>query len=200
MAHGWCGYLYAALRFRPHVAEPLPVRSAPAPLPRLQPWRNRGGAGPAGLGWESRVGCDDDARLVQRKCRVRRALHAGTQRRISKRIRFSTWRSPAAWNVWEAGNGNGSLCCGEAGRAYALLTLGRHMHNDSAWLTRSAILADRAATVIPDPGERPRGLFRGRIGVALLAADWRTSRPRLSHCSKMKKAGAEGGNRRERSR
>ncbi|MFY9632028.1 MAG: lanthionine synthetase LanC family protein [Candidatus Cybelea sp.] len=168
MAHGWCGYLYAALRFRRTFAQPLPsgLRRRLAEIAALAepwgrgarwPWVDRGLDATTTPGW-----CNGSAGYV--------ALFTLAHKEF-KEDPLLDLAVAAAWNVWEAGNGNGSLCCGEAGRAYALLTLGRHMHNDSAWLTRSAILADRAATVIPNQPERPHGLFRGRIGVALLAAD-----------------------------
>jgi serine/threonine-protein kinase len=95
----------------------------------------------------------------------------------------------AAWHAWEAGDGGESLCCGLAGRAYALLDLHRRGGGEE-WLARARALAERAAAgalaghgeppprgAPPGPPPPPRArsqpdsLYRGQLGVALLAAD-----------------------------
>jgi serine/threonine-protein kinase len=76
----------------------------------------------------------------------------------------------AAWHTWQTpSHTGGSLCCGYAGQAYALLAQHRRT-DDPAWLTRAAALARRAA----DPrtrGLRPGSLYAGDVGVALLTAE-----------------------------
>jgi serine/threonine-protein kinase len=79
----------------------------------------------------------------------------------------------AAWNVWESNATVPSLCCGLAGRAYALLTCYRHT-GEPRWLTRARGLADRAARNAASGGiDRPfaMSLFKGDVGLAVLAAD-----------------------------
>jgi len=90
----------------------------------------------------------------------------------------------AAWHAWEADDQGESLCCGLAGRAYALLEL--HQAGAGAeWLDRARVLADRAAAAstaaasgagagaAADPLEASQlhSLYRGQPGIAALAAD-----------------------------
>jgi serine/threonine-protein kinase len=92
----------------------------------------------------------------------------------------SPWRElaeGAAWNVWEAPDLTASLCCGLAGRGYALLHLYRHLDRDyrdgggREWLDRARALADRAAREIEATSDAPDSLHRGLPGVAALIAD-----------------------------
>ena len=76
----------------------------------------------------------------------------------------------AAWNAWEAPDGHDSLCCGLAGRAYALLNLHRH-GGGHEWLERARELAHRAALAVDRAPEPPHCLYSGALGVAVLAAD-----------------------------
>jgi serine/threonine-protein kinase len=63
---------------------------------------------------------------------------------------------------------SGDLCCGFAGRAYALLELHRST-GDGSWLRDAKALLGRALS--GTSWVRRDTLFRGEIGVALLAAD-----------------------------
>ena len=79
----------------------------------------------------------------------------------------------AAWNAWEGGEGPVDLCCGFAGRAYALLEVHRRT-SDPVWLHRAEALAERAVAVAPQmqTAEHPRhSLYKGELGLALLIAD-----------------------------
>ncbi|HVR98383.1 MAG TPA: lanthionine synthetase LanC family protein, partial [Thermoanaerobaculia bacterium] len=76
----------------------------------------------------------------------------------------------AAWHAWEDPDTSGNLCCGLAGRAYALLHLHRH-GGGPEWLARARRLAGRAARTIDRTTDAPDSLYRGRTGVAALAAD-----------------------------
>jgi serine/threonine-protein kinase len=78
----------------------------------------------------------------------------------------------AAWSTWETDGPVSTVCCGRAGRAYALLNLYRHTRDD-AWLERARVIAERAAAESA-PGEsegHDDSLYKGRLGPALLAAD-----------------------------
>ena len=59
-----------------------------------------------------------------------------------------------------------SVCCGLAGRSYALLDLYSNT-NDSSWLRRAEQMAN-AALEDNTIDHRPWSLFKGRLGVALL--------------------------------
>jgi serine/threonine-protein kinase len=77
----------------------------------------------------------------------------------------------AAWDSWEAaGPSGGSLCCGWAGRAYALLNLYK-CTGDGAWWERARELGRRAAAGGASPAAMKHSLYKGEAGVALLAAD-----------------------------
>jgi serine/threonine protein kinase len=168
IAHGWAGYAFAALRFcralgRPHppgLAQRLAELAAAAePWGRGLRWRWNDLGGPGGTlsGW-----CNGSAGFVHLFTLAHRELAGG---------QFLDLAAGAAWNAWEAEEGGGSLCCGAAGRSYALLALSRHLGGDAGWLARARSLADRAAVAIAAGAEKDDSLFKGRVGVALLAAD-----------------------------
>lgn len=81
----------------------------------------------------------------------------------------------AAWNIWEDPAQSANLCCGLAGRGYALL----HWYKctgDNLWLDRSHILTNRAATNIrAKPVDTDTGfehsLYKGEVGIAALLSD-----------------------------
>ncbi len=76
-------------------------------------------------------------------------------------------------DAWETDSGIGSLCCGFAGQAYALLNLYKHT-GDKTWLHRAQAHAQRAARSMVaggGSGERMDSLYKGGVGVAVLAAD-----------------------------
>src|SRR5262249_18253704 len=77
----------------------------------------------------------------------------------------------AGWHAWEDPGPNGhSLCCGLAGRAYALLALYR-CTGDAVWLDRARELGRRAVGSAAAGGTVPHSLYKGPVGVARLAAD-----------------------------
>lgn len=168
MAHGWSGYIYAALRFCRTFDHPHPPRvndrlgeiadlGEPWGRGTLWRWNNYGADNGTMPGW-----CNGSAGFVQ----LFTLAHAEL-----KEQRFIESAVGAAWNAWEGGDGNGTLCCGEAGRAYALVTLARHMGEDAQWLARARKLCERAVAAIDQNSEKPYSLFKGRVGVALLVAD-----------------------------
>ncbi len=91
------------------------------------------------------------------------------------------WRELAegtAWNVWEAPDSHGTLCCGLAGRAYALLNLWKHGGGDG-WLTRARDLAGHAARGIERTAEATEAmdsLYKGAVGVAVAGRGSRAAR------------------------
>jgi serine/threonine-protein kinase len=162
MAHGWAGILYATLRWcrSAGTARPGNLEARLAELgERAQPW-GRGKRWPWGRssmpGW-----CNGSAGFVHLWTLAHRELGDPA---------YTALAEAAAWNAWESPAGGGSLCCGLAGRAYALLNLHRH-GGGREWLARARDLANRAALEIERSSEREDSLYKGRIGVALLAAD-----------------------------
>ncbi len=76
----------------------------------------------------------------------------------------------AAWTTYEAQSNAADLCCGSAGRAYALLRLFRQS-SDRIWLHRAHELADHATHAIHTRQLRKNSLYRGELGVCLLTAE-----------------------------
>ena len=179
VAHGWAGYLFATMQWCRAAGRPLPgglisrldlLAASGTPWQRglRWPWFGRDSAGQA----ERQVGfmpgwCNGSAGMAQLFALAYRLLRNPAYLEAGK---------GAAWHAWEAPERNASLCCGLAGRAYGLLSLHRLLLVDGDpeaedWLERARILAEDAATEIAHDSEAPDSLYKGRIGVAVLAAD-----------------------------
>ena len=76
----------------------------------------------------------------------------------------------SAWNTWDQSRGSSTLCCGTAGRAYALLNLYKHT-GATQWLSRARQLANHAAASAAETAQRSNTLWKGELGVAVLIAD-----------------------------
>ncbi len=168
MAHGWAGTLYASLRWCRAAGAPLPA-GLPARLSELadlaRPWgrglrwrwyAESGGDFGAMAGW-----CNGSAGFVFLWTLAGRMLGDP---------RYLELAEGAAWNAWEDPVRDASLCCGLAGRAYALLNLHRHVGGPE-WLERARDLAERAAVEIARNSESSHSLYKGEVGLAVLAAD-----------------------------
>ena len=170
VAHGWAGLLYTTLRWHGVSGEELPgqfgdrlaqLRGCARPAGRglSIPWRERVEHDGAMPGW-----CNGSAGLVHLGCLAYRMLGEDADLALAE---------GAAWDAWEAGGGLADLCCGLAGRAYALLALHR-VSGDATWLRRAGIMAHDAARTAPAQRgpEHPRhSLYKGELGLALLLTD-----------------------------
>jgi eukaryotic-like serine/threonine-protein kinase len=172
MAHGWAGYLYASLQWCRAAGRPQPARLAERldelaacarPWGRGLRWRWRGGESRWSVG--SMPGwCNGSAGFV--------FLWALAHRMLGD-ARWARLAEGAAWNAWESSGQSASLCCGLAGRAYALLNLHRH-GGGAEWLQRARELGERAAIAAMEAAAEPEpshSLYRGEVGVAVLIAD-----------------------------
>lgn len=169
-AHGWAGMLYALLRWadvagtpaQPGLDERLDQLAAlGVPQGRGVFWPHASNALPAetGLGasW-----CNGAAGYVP--------LWALAHRLLANE-RFGDLTVAAAWTASEGPpNAPADLCCGSAGRAYALLTAYRQT-GDAVWLARARKLALHAAEGIASRALRRDSLYKGEVGVALLVAE-----------------------------
>ena len=166
VAHGWSGFLYAALRWCAVSGAPLP-ESMPRRLDefialatrrgRATFWRRQVGGHPLDTppGW-----CNGSAGHVF-------LLNAAYDTFGDER--FLRLAGEAATHASDEPTYNADLCCGSAGRAYAMLNMYRHS-GDSGWVSRARRLANHAAAY---DGEvlGPNTLWKGELGVAVLIAD-----------------------------
>jgi serine/threonine-protein kinase len=98
---------------------------------------------------------------------------------------FRTTRDPrwlalaeaAAWSVWDAADATWDLCCGRAGRSYALLEMA-NASGDESWRDRAVSSALRTITEMQQAPVPYVGLYRGTIGVIVLASDVAMAAPR----------------------
>jgi serine/threonine-protein kinase len=170
IAHGWAGILYATLRWCQAAGRAVPATF----LPRLEQLADCAEPAGRGLCWprQSRRGvgsrepwsgwCNGSAGYVFLWTLASQATGAAEWLRLAH---------GAAWHAWEDTGPNGhGLCCGLAGRAYALLNLYR-CTGDPAWLDRARELGQRAAASAAKGEPMPHSLYKGTVGVALLAAD-----------------------------
>jgi len=180
IAHGWAGILYATLcwcrasgtSLPPNTLERLNQLAALASCCGRQArwsWNVVNAAGNASSafmgGW-----CNGTAGQVHLWLSAHAAL---------KDDRYFVLADRAAWHAAETDSKNGSLCCGFSGQAYALLALYRHS-SEKTWLYRAQALAEKAAIAYRDAPTgrvsdafslRPNSLYKGELGVAVLAAD-----------------------------
>jgi hypothetical protein len=191
IAHGWAGSLYATLRWCRATGSPPPQSVAR----RLAELAGRAEPVGRGLRWRWYGGGEDgrrtrDAGSMPGWCNGSAGfVHLFTlAHEILGDPRYAALAESAAWNAWESADGTdgtggtggtgamGSLCCGLAGRAYALLNFHRQAGAigelaGAAWLARARALAERAATDLSWAAESPDSLYRGELGLAVLAAD-----------------------------
>jgi eukaryotic-like serine/threonine-protein kinase len=171
VAHGWAGMLYALLRWSASSGDPV-RQDVARRLNELAdcaesvgrgvrwPWRDdwRSDAGPlkSMAGW-----CNGSAGFVH--------LWLSAHAQLGEE-RYLELARAAAWNAWEYEDDQAfDLCCGWAGRAYALLALYRHS-GEGAWVGRARDLYERAAAVAFSDGDWA-ALYKGALGVALLGAE-----------------------------
>jgi eukaryotic-like serine/threonine-protein kinase len=172
VAHGWAGLLYVTFRWHlltgmeiPAAAQTRLVQLVDMARPTARgvtwPWRqNPNDDYLASMpGW-----CNGSAGMVHLTCIAHRILGEDALLESAE---------AGAWHAWEGGEGPVDLCCGYAGRAYALLELHRST-NDAIWFERARELADRAVRIAPQlrTADHPRhSLYKGELGLALLLAD-----------------------------
>ncbi|MDI1461268.1 lanthionine synthetase LanC family protein [Catellatospora sp. KI3] len=169
VAHGYAGVLYALLQWTKTAGAEVPgaLRRRLGQLADLARPTGRG------LGWpvSARAGRALDG-LRGTWCNgAAGQLHLWLlAHELLEDSRYLDLATQAAWTCHEAQSTGGDLCCGSAGRAYALLRLFRHT-GSQVWLTRARQSADHAATAIRRRRLRSSSLYRGEAGVCLLTAE-----------------------------
>jgi len=169
MAHGWGGLLYAALLWSQSSGAEPPAGTGER-LAQLEAL-----AQPAGRGliWPRAVGATPDG-LAETWCNGAAGLaHLWTLAYTSYGDEsYARLAERAAQSAVDGPDAMGDLCCGLAGRAYAALAL-YQLTTDDQWLKHAKSLALRAAARIRGYALRRNSLYKGDIGVAVLAAELR---------------------------
>ncbi len=179
VAHGWAGLLYSILCWCDASHTPWPSNLAER-LAQLGACAHTSGRG-LRWPWDLTRGVDDAYGSMPGWCNGSAGyVFLWTQaHKMFGEARFLELAEGAAWDAWETPNSLVNLCCGLAGQAYALLRLYRHT-GEAVWLSRAQNLARSATMAARDlrgensNGElmlRPESLYKGELGVVVLAAD-----------------------------
>ncbi len=166
IAHGWAGYIYAALRWcaASGDAPPSDLLDRLHALAALRVAEGRAAYWPSILG-------DPTYSLTGGWCNGS-AGHVFLFTLAHRVFGDDEWlqlAELAAWNSWDEPRLDITLCCGTAGRAYALLNFYKHT-GTTEWLSRARQLANHAATNAPT-SLWPHALWKGDLGAAVLIAD-----------------------------
>jgi eukaryotic-like serine/threonine-protein kinase len=168
-AHGWAGYLFALLRWSEASSTPPSdeIEERLAQLAALACPVGRGACWPLEIGAAA-----TDSPLVGSWCNGAAGyVHLwALAHSLLGDEHFAGLARQAAWCAYESAPAGGDLCCGFAGRAYSLLCIYQST-GEAQWLSRARLLADRAASSIEAAALRRDSLYKGDIGVALLAAE-----------------------------
>jgi serine/threonine-protein kinase len=178
IAHGWAGLLYATLLWHRSARTELPVQTQKhleelaaltEPIGRGARWKWLLDPDPGHKTYQYMPGwCNGSSGYI----------HLWTlAHRVFGDDRYLNLAEQAAWNAWEEAGGIHNLCCGLAGCAYGLLNLFRYT-GENVWLERARVLAERAATAGGKSDLPSYSLYKGMLGVAVLAAD--LARPQQS--------------------
>jgi len=168
IAHGWAGGLYALLRWS--VATRRPVSDTVAGwIEELESIGTRSGRGASWPRYRTQsdyslqaTWCNGDTGFVFLWLLAAEAMNDE---------RFLIMAENAGWNVADRGPERAvDLCCGSAGRAYGLLALYRRT-GDEMWLRRAKQFVDHAVQESDPHAEEAHRLYKGGLGVALLAAE-----------------------------
>jgi serine/threonine protein kinase len=178
VAHGWAGILYATMTWCRCSGAPLPAALGER-LDQLARFADHSGRRAR---WRIRVRHrQQDGAYMPGWCNGSAGfVHLWTVAHEMFGVEeYGMLAERAGLDAWESEGSIGSLCCGFAGQAYALLSLYKRT-DDKTWLHRAQAQAQRAARSILEtsPGGegnelsgRVESLYKGGLGVAVLAAD-----------------------------
>jgi eukaryotic-like serine/threonine-protein kinase len=168
IAHGWAGFVYATLLWCDLSKTPVPDGA----LPRLRQLAALAEPNGRGLTWPWALTKGSDAGFMSGWCNGTAGyVHLWTlAHRVLEEPSFMDLATGAGWDVWDAPDVAGTLCCGLSGRAYALLSLHRRT-GDDVWLTRARVLGERAAAHGEFEADYPHSLYKGALVLPALAGD-----------------------------
>jgi eukaryotic-like serine/threonine-protein kinase len=173
IAHGWAGLLYSVLTWLLVTGEKCSDWLR-ARLEQLAAFAHVNGRG---LRWDRGIGGQADPAFAASWCNGAAGyVFLWTQaNRLTSDSRYFELAEGAAWHAWEDDTPNPNLCCGMAGRAYALLNLYRSC-GEASWLRRAERILERAAAAdFQGDGRsndwRNGSLYKGNAALALLEVD-----------------------------
>lgn len=171
VAHGWAGILFATLRWCEATGSAVPSGA----LDRLSELAAAAVRQPHGARWMG----PNDPSMPASWCHgstgyVHLWLSAAD---ILAEDQFSRCGLDAAMHSWSSKSVNATLCCGQAGQAYAMLRAYQHT-GETAWLRRARDLAQNAIGAVGTSSCFTNSLYKGDVGIALLACD--LMRPELA--------------------
>jgi eukaryotic-like serine/threonine-protein kinase len=167
IAHGRAGMIYSSLLWSDVTGEPVPSGIKEA----LNVLESLGNARGRGLSWSSRFENHSPQKFMESWCHGSPGyVHLWTiASRVLRDPHYLNIAEQATWTAWEDDNQGGTLCCGLAGRAYALLNFFRHSGNRE-WLDRASRLIDRAVEACAIHSDHRYSLFQGSLGALVLAS------------------------------
>jgi eukaryotic-like serine/threonine-protein kinase len=168
IAHGWAGFLYATLQWCKVSRSAVP----PGIERRLEELAALAVPVHRGLDWPWVLGRSTEPASMPGWCNgaCGYVFLWTLAHRLSGLPRYLQLAHGAAWRSWEAPDELPTLCCGLAGRAYALLNLYRYT-NEKVWLERARGLAARGTRARAATAEYAHSLYKGEFGLAVLMAD-----------------------------
>lgn len=165
VAHGWAGILYATLVCSEEAAVPLPegIEQPLEALAALAVPEGRGAVWPVLVGADYREAMPGWCHGAPGQVHLWNAAH-----RVLGESRYADLATRAAWSAFDNAGGGMSVCCGEAGRVFALLSMYRHS-GEAAWLRRASDCLDRARPYLraADGRRLENSLYKGELGLAL---------------------------------
>jgi hypothetical protein len=167
IAHGWAGVLYALMRWCLESGRPLPATIANR-LDELAACAGDSG----GTTWRRSADPSDQARWPGWCHGAAGYVHLFT---LAHRLIGNTWLLDLAARSGQTARDGGdedgyTLCCGAAGRGFALLSLYKET-GEREWLEGARRLAARCAARAADPHLVRNSLYSGDVGIALLCAE-----------------------------
>lgn len=172
IAHGWAGMLYATLQWCGAAGIGTPSNTGKR-LDELAACAEQVGSG---LRWPSErfTGQPSGSRTYMSGWCHGTAGYTilwNLADRLLKDDRYRALAQGSARYTWEDPDGYPSLCCGLAGRGYALLDTFQ-CTGEEMWAERAGILADRAvARIHAIPPGMEHSLYKGQLGIAALISD-----------------------------
>jgi eukaryotic-like serine/threonine-protein kinase len=164
VAHGWAGVVYATARWCAARGLALPD----AALAKADALADRAAGDRSGRWWR---GPRDPATSGSWCHGTAGYTHLWAEiGSLTGDRRYDALGVAAAEHCWSSPTAVGTLCCGSAGQAYAMLVAHR-LTGDDTWFRRARQLARQSVATVGTKWSIPNSLYKGDVGIALLAHD-----------------------------